>query len=144
MLKKNSFLSFAFLLLLIAAIAFCAVSCNNDKIYDNTEFVADEAETVGSGSKEFAFIAQLSDGTIEYYKVKTDKEKVGEALVEQGLISGEDGPYGLYVLTVAGETLDYTSSGMYWGFYINGEFASTGVDMTNIDTSAVYKLAASK
>lgn len=48
---------------------------------------------------------------------------VGKALLDQGVIAGEDSSYGLYVKTVNGTTLDYDTDGMYWAFYINGEYA---------------------
>lgn len=144
MTKNYSFLSLLLLLVLVAAIALCAVSCNNDKIYDGTEFKAEEAEKVGKGETEFAFIAQFKDGSCKYYEVKTDKTTVGEALLDEGIIAGEDGAYGLYVKTVAGETLSYEEDGMYWSFYINGEYAMTGVDSTDITEGAVYKFAAAK
>ena len=44
----------------------------------------------------------------------------------------------LYVKTVNGITLDYDKDKMYWAFYINGEYAMTGVDSTPIEEGAVY------
>ena len=55
-----------------------------------------------------------------------------------GIIEGEQGPYGLYVKAVNGVYADYDTDGAYWAFYINGEYAETGVDMTEIDETAVY------
>ena len=49
-------------------------------------------------------------------------------------------PGGLYIKTVNGVTLDYDADGAYWAFYINGEYASTGVDATNIEAGATYTL----
>ena len=66
---------------------------------------------------------------------------VGEALMAEGLIAGEDGPYGLYVKTVDGLTLDYDKDGLYWAFYINGEYAMTSADMTKVEAGATYKFA---
>ena len=33
---------------------------------------------------------------------------------------------------------------MYWAFYINGEYAATGADMTGIDSGVQYTFAAEK
>ena len=41
-------------------------------------------------------------------------------------------------------TLDYEADGMYWAFYINGEYAQTGVDATGVEDSAVYAFRAEK
>ena len=68
----------------------------------------------------------------------------GKALLDQGVIAGEDSSYGLYVKTVNGITLDYDTDGMYWAFYINGEYAQTGVDATGVENGAVYAFRAEK
>ena len=62
----------------------------------------------------------------------------------EGLIAGEDGAYGLYVKTVNGVTLDYDADGMYWAFYVNGEYASSGVDATEAVSGAEYMFKAEK
>ena len=72
------------------------------------------------------------------HKIKTDAATVGEALVEEGLIKGHDTEYGLYVDEVNGIALDWDKDGKYWAFYINGEYAQTGVDTTNVEDGAVY------
>ena len=69
---------------------------------------------------------------------------LGEPLTELGLIAGEESQYGLYVTTVDGETLDYNTDGMYWAFYVDGDYASTGVDTTPITEGATYALTATK
>ena len=40
--------------------------------------------------------------------------------------------------TVNGMTADYAKDGVYWAFYIDGEYAMTGVDATNITDGAQY------
>ena len=47
------------------------------------------------------------------------------------MLSGEEGPYGLYIKEVNGILADYEKDATYWGFYINGEYAMTGADMTD-------------
>ena len=67
---------------------------------------------------------------------------MGEALIEEELIAGEEGPYGLYVKTVNGITLDYDKDGKYWSFYVGEDYAITGVDQTEITDGAVYSFKA--
>lgn len=93
---------------------------------------------------EFEFVVVDPDGNEEAFIIATEKTIVGEALLENGLIAGEDGPYGLYVKTVNGITLDYDTDGMYWSFYVNGEYALKGVDQTEIDPAATYMIKAEK
>ena len=78
------------------------------------------------------------------YLIKTDEPQVGTALQNLNLIDGEQGDYGLYVKTVNGVTLDYNTDGMYWAFYVNGEYAMTGVDKTDVQSGATYEFKAEK
>ena len=78
------------------------------------------------------------------FEIHTDKKTVGEALLEVKLIEGEDGPYGLYVKKVNGITADYDVDQTYWAFYINGEVAMTGVDVTDVEGGATYSFKVAK
>ena len=69
---------------------------------------------------------------------------MGAALLELGLIAGDDSAYGLYVKTVNGVTVDYDTDKQYWAFYINGEYAMTGVDSTEITEGAEYSFKVEK
>lgn len=91
-----------------------------------------EPEQLGEGSTVFPFTVVDKEGNETLFEIHTDKETVGEALTELELIAGEEGEYGLYVKTVNGITADYDKDGVYWAFYINGEYAPTGVDATAI------------
>ena len=51
---------------------------------------------------------------------------------------GDDSEYGLYVKTVNGITADYDKDGVYWAFYIDGEYAAAGVDATAIEEGSSY------
>ncbi len=128
-LKKTRFLSLVLAFVLVAALALSLVSC-------------DKKNEVGEGEKSFTFVVEFIDGTTKEYTVKTDKSTVGDALVDEGLIAGEQGAYGLYVKTVDGVTLDYDTDGMYWSFYIDGEYAMSGVDTTKIEDGKIYSFAA--
>ena len=39
----------------------------------------------------------------------------------------EDGPYGLSVLSVNGESAIYETDGAYWSFYVNGDYCNYGI-----------------
>ena len=82
----------------------------------------------GEGQYSFEFTAVFADGTKETHSVVTECETVGEALIEKGLISGEDGPYGLMVSTVCGVVADYGTDKTYWALYVGGEYSMVGVD----------------
>lgn len=148
-IKKNlsSFLCFV----LIAVIALFTTGCNDNKVTEenSTEAAAEESASaeaelteIGEGSTSFSFTVTFADGSKKAYLVSTDKATVGEALIDAELIAGEDGPYGLYVKTVDGVTLDYETDGKYWAFYVNGAYGATGVDLTDIVAGSAYEFKA--
>ena len=154
-LKKS--LSLILCTVLIAATALFAGGCG-DKNKDDTNSVVSTVSTqlevasaeeepqsdvtgvmvIGNGNKTFGFTVSGSDGEKKVFEVHTDQVTVGDALIEVDLIDGEQGPYGLYVKTVNGETFDYDKDGKYWAFYVNDEYALTGVESTNIEEGVEY------
>ena len=132
----SAFLALLFLLSL--------VSCNQvDKtgLWESATYRRDME--FGDGAKTLVVEVEAGEEKISF-TLQTDKETVGEALLEHGLIDGENGAYGLYVKIVNGITADFDVDQSYWAFYINGEMAMTGVDMTPIEEGVVYKLAYTK
>jgi hypothetical protein len=73
----------------------------------------------------------------------TSAANVGDALVGAGLISGDQSTYGLYVKFVNGVEADYDKDQSYWAFYINGQYAMTGVDSTPITDGETYSFVRS-
>ncbi len=86
----------------------------------------------------FYFEVTDTDGQVTKMKVHTDQTVVGAALLEQDLIAGKEDTYGLYVLTVLGQTVVYEEDGKYWAFYEGGTYAAKGVDSTTIQDGALY------
>jgi len=101
-------------------------------------------EVIGTGASQFTLTVTAPDGSEAWAEIHTDQQTVGAALEALGLISGEDSPTGIYVKTVNGVTVDYDKDGMYWAFYVNGEYAQTGVDSTNITEGDTYAFKAEK
>ena len=80
------------------------------------------------------------DGQKKTTTVNTDEEILGEYLEKAGIIEGAEGQYGMYIAKVEGEKAVYEEDNAYWAFYIDGEYALTGVDQTNIESGKVYQL----
>lgn len=100
--------------------------------------ISTEKTVLGEGTTTFLFSVVDKEGSETQFEIHTNKETVGEALQELALIDGEEGKFGLYVKTVNGITLDYNTDGKYWAFYINNEYALTGVDATTITEGDSY------
>ncbi len=152
-MKTNSIKKMLSLLLciaLIAALALFATGCNDEtqpgeKPQATQATEATVAATVkGEGNTVFTFIAVDKEGKETRFEIHTDETTVGAALSKLELIAGEQGDYGLYMHTVNGQTLDWDKDGMYWAFYVNGEYALKGVDQTEIDPAATYMIKAEK
>ena len=137
-------LSFLLCIVLIAAMALGTIGCSDTTANDTTATVGtmENGKVYGEGSTEFTFTVVDTEGKEVQATIRTDRTTVGEALLDLGLIAGEDGEYGLYVKTVNGTTLDYDKDGKYWAFYIDGEYAMTGVDSTEITAGSVYSFKA--
>lgn len=143
--KFTRILSVILCVVLIAATALFTSGCSDKNTYEPPKEITTLSEGVselGEGEKSFTFTITDADGNETELTVNTDKTIVGEALQELGLLAGEEGPYGLYVKTVNGITYDYDADGKYWAFYINGEYAATGVDITEIENGATYSFKA--
>ena len=129
-------------LVLVAAMVLMFAGCGQNQGEETPEPSQNQQEVV---EKEFTFEVTELDGTKKEFQVKYDTEQsVGEALVNEKLISGEVGQYGLMVDTVDGQKYDYNEDGAYWAFYVNGEYAMTGVDTTPIKDGEVYSFVATK
>jgi len=129
------------LLLIFTLLCGCGTQKADGGIWDSAQYVEDT--TLGNGTKTVKVEVTAEEKTITF-TVKTDKTTVGEALLEQQLIEGENSTYGLYIKKVNGMLADYDVDQTYWAFYINGEYAVSGVDTTDIDENAVYKLERTK
>lgn len=92
------------------------------------------------GEKSFTVTVVHADGTSKDFSYTSDEEYVGTVLVEKGLITGEQGEFGLYIHEVDGERAVWEEDGAYWSFYVNGEYGVVGVDQTPIEDGAKYKL----
>ena len=103
-----------------------------------------KSASIPAGKTTFTVEVTDAEGAKTSFTVKTDEKTVGAALQALNLISGEESDYGLYIKEVTGITADYDADGTYWAFYVDGQYALTGVDMTDAQDGAVYGLAVEK
>lgn len=141
--KLTKILSVLLMFVLITAIALSLSSCKKT----DTESPAGgnvSAQTVGEGQTSFNFQITFADSSQKAYIVNTDKTNVGDALVEAGLIEGDDSQYGLFVTKVDGVEALYEKDGSYWAFYVNGEYATASVSDTQVTAGATYEFKVEK
>ncbi len=126
------------LLCILALFAGC--SRNSGPVYVDGTARYTEDTTLGTGSKTITVTVKDNEGKAVVLTIKTDAELVGEALLENELIAGDEGPYGMYIKVVNGLRADYDKDQAFWAFNINGESAMTGVDQTELTDGGVYEL----
>lgn len=90
------------------------------------------------GAKAYTFTVVDAEGEETVHKLRTDEEMLGDALVNEGLLEGEEGQYGLYVKTVGGITADEANQ-EWWCLTKGGESVMTGVDSTPVEDGAAYE-----
>ena len=143
MKKVMSWISVAVLLL---SCLLCLSACGKEEnaefdLWKNAKYVSDTE--LGEGATKLTVQVKAEDHQITF-TIHTDKTTVGEAMQELDLLEGEESQYGLYVKKVNGILADYDVDQYYWGFYIDGEYALTGVDTTTIEEGVTYSLERSK
>lgn len=142
--SRTSLLSLFLCVVLIAALALSMTGCGETGTPVTTEpaepVTFQNGDIVGEGSKEFLLTVVNQAGVETSCTVRTDKETVGDALLELGIVSGEDSQYGLMMYTVNGEYHKYEEDYCYWAFYIGEEYAMTGVSGTAIEVGVNYRL----
>lgn len=134
-------------LLLLAAV-FSLAGCDLiDKLSGNTvdkagrwaDAIYRKDTELGNGSKTVLVEVKVDEQSVTF-TIKTDREFLGDALMDHKLLEGEDSAYGLYVKKVNGILADYDVDQTYWGLYKNGEYSLTGVDTTPISDGEHYEL----
>ncbi|MBQ4557409.1 MAG: DUF4430 domain-containing protein [Clostridia bacterium] len=118
MRKQSLFIRISLVLTLLLLVAAVMVGCGEKDVADAQECT-------------FTFTAVFADGSTEKHEIKTTCATVGEALLAEGLIAGEESATGIYVKTVCGVTADYDIDQTWWGLYVDGEQSMVGADFVN-------------
>lgn len=110
--------------------------------WETASYTADTE--VGQGAKTMTLIVE-ADGQKITFTVHSDAETVGEALLANDLIAGDQSEFGLYVKAVNGITADYDADQTYWSFNDkDGNPLMTGVDATPFSDGDSYALVKTK
>lgn len=79
------------------------------------------------GGKTIVVDVTHKDGQTNTFEISTDEEYLRGALEQENLIEGTESEWGLYVLTVDGETANEDDQ-EWWGYTQSGEMVNYGVD----------------
>lgn len=92
-----------------------------------------------SGSKHITISVIHKDGSEKSFFYQTDAEYLDEVLQSEGLISGEESTYGLYVTTVDGEEANYDEDHGWWCLTKDGSEWMYGASDTPIADGDKYE-----
>jgi hypothetical protein len=151
---KFSFILSFLLLMLITVTAFSG--CGNNERNNNEENngfeeveeaggLGTDAEDsmavfphIGEGENTFLFEVVTDEEMSYFWVVHTNYTTVGDALLEHDLVRGNTGDFGFFVTEINGLVADFEANGAFWAFYIDGDFAVTGVMETEIESDTIY------
>lgn len=94
------------------------------------------------GSKNITIEVVNSKKESKVYELKTDVEYLIEAMEEaEGLtFEGEEGEFGMSIMTVNGETADFNVDASYWSFYVNEEYCNYGVSEQPVEDGDAFAI----
>lgn len=103
-----------------------------------------EKPVAGSKAVTLEVISSAAEKTT--YAVRTDAEFLQQAMEEaEGLaFSAYEGPYGMVITSVNGETADFNVDSAYWSVLVNGEYGNYGISQQPVHDGDVFTIAYTK
>ena len=102
-------------------------------------FLATRPETV-EGDKTITVTVVHKDGSEKVFTCATDEEYLGKVLVNENIVVGSYGEFGLYFDTADGEKADWNVDNGWWQVFVGEEAAITGADQIPIADGDSFKL----
>ena len=99
-----------------------------------------EKPVEGSKAVTIEVINSKEESTM--YELQTDAEYLQQAMDEaEGLeYVGEEGPYGIQVMSVNGEEAVYETDAAYWGFFVNEEYCNYGISEQPVEDGDAFQI----
>ena len=92
-----------------------------------------------AGIKHIEVTVSFSAEEQKVHQISTDAEFLGQALTEEKIIEGEEGPYGLFITSADGVKAE-ESLQQWWCITKGGEDVVTGADLTPIADGDRFEL----
>ena len=97
------------------------------------------AKSAAGGTKELTLRVVHSDTTTTSTTIQTEADNLGAALVEAGIVEGDETEYGLFITTADGEAAD-PGAQEWWSLQKDGVPLMTGADSQPIADGESYEL----
>ena len=102
-------------------------------------FLTTRPETT-QGSKTVTVTVVHKDGSEKVFTCQTEEEVLGKVLVNENIVVGNYGEFGLYFDTADGEKADWNVDNGWWQVFVGEEAAITGADQIPTTDGGTYKL----
>ena len=93
-----------------------------------------------AGSKTITVTVVHKDGSEKVFTCATDAEYLGQVLVNENIVVGSYGEFGLYFDTADGEKADWNVDNGWWQVFIGEEAAMIGSDQIPVANGNTFKL----
>lgn len=133
--KMKKIIRFAAVLFVFITVL-SVVACNERDVWKDATYT--ENTELGEGKTQITVVVEAQGKSVTL-TVNTDKDNLGEALLELGLINDPS-----FFDTVNGMRLDWNEDKAYWGFYKNGEYMTVGADEAPLAGVEQYELVYTK
>ena len=102
-------------------------------------FLMTRPETV-AGGKTITVTVVHKDGSEKVFTCATEEEYLGKVLVNENIVVGAYGEFGLYFDTADGEKADWNVDNGWWQLFVGEEAAMVGADQIPIADGDAFKL----
>ena len=102
-------------------------------------FLGTRPETV-TGTKTITVTVVHKDGSEKVFTCATEEEYLGKVLVNENIVVGNYGEFGLYFDTADGEKADWNVDNGWWQVFIGEEAAMPGADQIPNANGDTFKL----
>lgn len=143
-MKVRNFVRMAVGMILLLGMLLSVSGCGKSEkgdLWTGAKYTEDTE--LGTGAMKILVEVKAEEKSVTF-TLHTDQSVLRDALLEQELIEGEQGEYGLYVKVVNGITADYDVDQSYWALMENGEMAMSGVDGVSLKEGGHYELVRTK
>ena len=129
-----------FLYTALAGVSLILSGCSEDLVSESTQATEKHfgEEILFGGSASYNVNGGTKNGTRTVYG------GYEEGATEEPVYWTQGDAVRVYCPEGANNTADYDVDQTYWAFYVNGEYASTGVDSTKIEEGAAYSFKVEK
>lgn len=129
-------------LMLLSLAACTQAPADNEPENTTTQAATGNEETSSTADTKASISVKVvhKDGSEKVFTYETDKEFLGDVLLEAELIQGSDGPYGLEITHVDGEQAIYNDDKAYWALYEGDQYALQGISTTPVVDGGEYAL----